>query len=83
MEVQLRTDDGELLYTDSVFTAFEYAKAHPEIWKISWPEKGRRVRLVRDKWGAWKFEPMILSEELKTAWKGIDKGTTQHCEFRE
>lgn len=75
MEVQLRTDDGELLYTDSVFNAFRYAQEHPEVWKISWSEEGRknRVRLVRDKWGAWKFEPMIISKKLREAWRGNDE----------
>lgn len=72
MEIQLRTDEGELLYTDSVFDAFEYARTHPAVWKISWGEEGKsnRVRLVRTKWGDWKFEPMVISSELRKAWKG-------------
>lgn len=87
MDVQLRTEEGELIYFDFVFDAFRYADVHPEVWKISWREDGKkhRVRLVRDKWSNWKFEPMIISKELREAWKGKnnEEANRNHEEARQ
>jgi hypothetical protein len=60
MEVQLRSNEGSLLYFSSAFDAFEYAAADHSVWKISWTDEitKRRVRLVRTTMGDWKFEPM-------------------------
>ena len=71
MEVQLRNNEGALLYFDSVFNAFEFATTDPEVWKISWLDEvsKQRVRLVRTVTGDWKFEPMRLPKELTREWK--------------
>jgi hypothetical protein len=63
-EVQLRTDEGELLHRPTAREAFEYAEEHHEVWRISWTESsGDRVRLVRSHDlvtgpSAWVYDPM-------------------------
>lgn len=56
MQIQTRSDNGELLYFDTLRDALLAAQKDSEIWKISFAlPTGERVRLVYSPSG-WVFE---------------------------
>lgn len=61
--VQMRHENGDLMYRDSVEQCMKEAKEDFGIWKISWTDSqsGERIRLVRSG-HAWVYEPIILPE---------------------
>lgn len=61
MDVQLRTDEGDLRRVDSIREAFVIAADDETIVKVSWNAEDGNVRFVRCKIGAttlWVFDPM-------------------------
>jgi hypothetical protein len=66
MEVQLRKESGALIFMETLKEAVEYAKEHPDVWKISFPiESGERVRMIRTPNNQWQYEPIDLGEVFK------------------
>jgi hypothetical protein len=63
LEVQLRTEEGDLLYARTIAEAMKMAKENMNIWKISWTDciTDERIRLVRAG-HAWVYEPITLPE---------------------
>jgi len=49
LEVQMRCEDGELLFVGTIKEAMRRAENDPSIWKISWTDgtTGERIRLVK------------------------------------
>jgi hypothetical protein len=47
-EVQVRHESGEMKYFFHIKDALAYAKDKDDVWKISFPFNGERVRLVRN-----------------------------------
>jgi hypothetical protein len=60
LEVQLRCEDGELLFARTVKEAMQMAEKDPDIWKISWTDSitDERIRLVRHGM-VWVYEPIL------------------------
>jgi hypothetical protein len=62
METQTRAHDGELKRYDSLVDAMKFAKANPQVWKVSFNAyDGTRVRLVRTTIG-WIYEDIMTEE---------------------
>ncbi len=61
--VQMRHENGDLFFRDSVKKCMEEAKDDLGIWKISWTDSqsGERIRLIRSG-HAWVYEPIVLPE---------------------
>jgi hypothetical protein len=61
MEVQVRSELTGLHYFSSIREALRYAKAHEDVWKISFDaENGERVRLVKDELTEfWVYEDLL------------------------
>lgn len=57
MKVQTRAKDGTLTFFQDVKEAFDYARNHEEIWKISF-EDVRLVRITLNKMDTWLYQPM-------------------------
>ena len=65
LEVQLRTDDGDLMFKETIGEAMEEAHHDHSIWKVSWTDSttGERVRLVRQRscvGDIWVYEPIVV-----------------------
>jgi hypothetical protein len=84
LEVQLRREDGELLFARTIAEAMRMANQNPDIWKISWTDciTDERIRLVKthfkyetQEFGTleteiWAYEPIdVNGKELKEPFK--------------
>jgi hypothetical protein len=60
LEVQMRREDGGLLYSETIKEVMNMAEDDLSIWKISWTDSASndRVRLVRQG-KTWVYEPII------------------------
>jgi hypothetical protein len=64
--VQVRSHGADdLTYFVTVTEAFEHARSHDDVWKISWPDGDQRVRLLRhpDRRDCWLYAPLM--EEVR------------------
>jgi hypothetical protein len=65
MDIQLRSEVTGISHVSTLQEALDRSAADGTIWKISFPiETGERVRLVRDKSGAFFLQP-LLGEVVK------------------
>jgi hypothetical protein len=62
LEVQMRHENGDLLFRNTIRECMEYARMNIGIWKISWTDAitGERIRLVRHGEYTWVYEPILL-----------------------
>jgi len=64
LQVQMRREDGELLYARTIGEAMKFATENPNIWKISWTDSitDERIRLVRAGMNgdSWVYAPIII-----------------------
>ena len=66
LEVQMRSEEGNLWYARTVTEAMRMAKEHPDIWKISWTDgiTDERIRLVKLNLdigeSVWVYEPIVV-----------------------
>ena len=59
LKVQVRREDGAILFARSVTDAMQMAQEDQTIWKISWTDIDERIRLVRRD-SVWVFEPIPI-----------------------
>lgn len=69
MEVQTRSEVNGLSFFSNKEDAYNAAKKDSTIWKISYEENGKRIRMVKQENGSWLNEP--LDEALAKALKFI------------
>lgn len=85
--VQLRNEEGSLVFVSSIEKAMKEAEKDSDIWKISWTDgtTNERVRLIRrtvkyqdeSEVTFWSYEPLDFNEikEELAALKSRGKGT--------
>lgn len=66
IEIQLRSEETGIVFTDTMGKALEIAKKDKTIWKISFFLEGTKpenqIRLIRDEQDQWILQPMWFSE---------------------
>ena len=69
MDVQTRSEETGLAYYPTLDDAQRAAESDPTIWKISYNEGARRVRLVRTADG-WEDRPLMDEVQNLKGWSG-------------